>query len=47
MERFLDTVDQRYGGVHPLLRDNGTGTDDVRRLTELLITYDRKDISCE
>jgi hypothetical protein len=47
MERFLDNVDQRYGGVHALLRANGIGTDDVRRLTELLITYDRKDTSCE
>lgn len=47
MDRFLDNVDRRYGGVHALLRDNGIGHDDVRRLTELLITYDRKDTSCE
>ncbi|MFC9553503.1 tyrosine-protein phosphatase [Rhodococcus sp. NPDC056960] len=47
MERFLDHVDRRYGGVHALLRDNGIEPYDVRRLAELLITYDRKDTSCE
>ncbi len=40
MERFLDTVDQRYGGVHALLRDHGIEAAEVRRLTELLVTDD-------
>ncbi|AII11418.1 tyrosine-protein phosphatase [Rhodococcus opacus] len=50
MERFLDTVDQRYGGVPALLRNNGIGPGEILRLTELLITDDRarsKNIACE
>jgi hypothetical protein len=37
MERFLDAIDVRYGGVPELLRAHGVGADVVPRLTDLLI----------
>ncbi|MDT2007535.1 tyrosine-protein phosphatase [Rhodococcus opacus] len=40
MERFLDNIDRRYGGVLTLLADNGVGPEAVDRLTALLITHD-------
>ncbi len=40
MERFLDNIDDRYGGVLTLLADNGVGPEAVDRLTTLLITHD-------
>lgn len=40
MERFLDNIDDRYGGVLTLLADNGVGPEAVDRLTALLITHD-------
>ncbi|WP_256973376.1 tyrosine-protein phosphatase [Rhodococcus sp. NCIMB 12038] len=40
IKRFLGDVDQQYGGTLNLLQGNGIGPDEIRRLTELLITYD-------
>ena len=40
MERFLGNVDRRYGGTRNLLQDNGIGPEEIRRLTELLLTHD-------
>lgn len=40
MERFLGNIDRRYGGVLALLQDHGIGAQEVRRLTELLISHD-------
>ena len=37
MRRFLDAIDERYGGVAELLMAHGVGADVVPRLTDLLI----------
>lgn len=49
MERFLDNIDHRFGGVLTLLADNGVGPEAVDRLTALLITHDNtvpEDTTC-